>query len=83
MDHQTSSALGRRGLGSARETTEQLGPKADSDVVSESRLELARKQAFENFISIDGQAQVLGHDLLQRGTTEAQKALPRFVSFFG
>ena len=38
---------------------EQLGPKADSDVVSESRLELARKQAFENFISIDGQAQVL------------------------
>ena len=35
---------------------EQLGPKADSDVASESRLELAGKQAFENFISIDGQA---------------------------
>ena len=35
---------------------EQPGPKADSDVVSKSRLELARKQAFENFISIDGEA---------------------------
>ena len=38
---------------------DQLGPKADSDVVSESRLEFARKQAFENFISIDGEAKVL------------------------
>ena len=38
---------------------EQPRPKADSDVVSQSRLELARKQAFENFISIDGEAQVL------------------------
>ena len=39
-----------------QEKPRAAGVKADSDVVSESRLELAGKQACENFISIDGQA---------------------------
>ena len=44
---------------SGRESRKRQGPQQDSDAEFKSRLEVARKQAFEIFISIDGEAKAL------------------------